>query len=263
MKIAILLTGHLRTFSKTWPNWKSLVEKYNADLYMHIWDNQGHRLDLPSSPVDPPQGPYSDVRINEDKIDLEELENFGIQNVIVENYNEVERNERFQDKVSGVLEEFSRSGLRTPKTLKGVYSQYYKRLKGIEYVMSKGDYSVVLLCRPDFIIGDFEAVPQVKLPPSDQLQRELTPDLFAAAQHKLHLTLLNDEDGYHDFYFLGSPDSIKKVCEIYNDDMNVFLNTWRSNKDRLACGHAYITSWINNHLKMERVLMGLLGWVLR
>jgi len=58
MNIAVVLTGHSREFDKTFPKFKEIFEKYNADVYFNTWDvneysiNSLGKFNLAKHPVD-------------------------------------------------------------------------------------------------------------------------------------------------------------------------------------------------------------------
>jgi hypothetical protein len=57
MKIAIVLTGHSRDFNKSFPKFKEIFDKYNADVYFNTWDVNQHSINsvgsfnLPKYPI--------------------------------------------------------------------------------------------------------------------------------------------------------------------------------------------------------------------
>ncbi|MEK6880759.1 MAG: hypothetical protein AABY22_14165 [Nanoarchaeota archaeon] len=211
MKIAILLTGHLRDFQTTWHQWKRLAERHEADFFMHLWDNKGDRTDLRPGEITPELGAYANVTLNQDKIDISQLVEMGIkrENIVLEDYNEVKTRENFEDKcdiIGGFFRQYSQD---PPRTMLGVFSQYYKRLKGIEFILAQEQkYDLVLLSRPDFFLGRFDMVPESRiyrtnLPVIPEL------DLNSYNENKLYITLLDEHDGYNDFYLIGNPELLK------------------------------------------------------
>lgn len=231
MKIAILLTGHLRTFLDCWPKWKKFIDHNNADLYLHIWDNIGIRLDHSF-------GAFTKIEIDQTKIDVEQLSSIGIKNIIIENYEEVEAREKIYQKIEPILNDFIAKGKGSPTVIQGWYSQYYKRLKGIEWIISQNNYDMVFLSRPDFLLEAFTKIPDGRVEESKKPTiTEL--DLSKYDPEKLHATLLHSDDGYHDFYFWGSPELVKKTCEIWNEGLELHLAENINTTSKLACGHAF------------------------
>ena len=42
MKVAIILTGHLRCWETVFPNFKQkFIDRYNPDIFIHSWDEEG------------------------------------------------------------------------------------------------------------------------------------------------------------------------------------------------------------------------------
>ncbi len=45
MKIAVCLSGHLRTFDANYESWEThLFSKYDCDTFLHTWDVTGNKI---------------------------------------------------------------------------------------------------------------------------------------------------------------------------------------------------------------------------
>jgi len=43
MKVAVILTGHLRCWKEVFPNFKEkIIDRYNPDIYIHTWDDEAY-----------------------------------------------------------------------------------------------------------------------------------------------------------------------------------------------------------------------------
>ena len=57
MKVALLMSGHLRTFKRCYPSlYKYFLDQYQADVFIHTWDRTdanpiGHRDDITHTPI--------------------------------------------------------------------------------------------------------------------------------------------------------------------------------------------------------------------
>ncbi len=42
MRVAVVLTGHLRCWKQVFPNFKEkIIDRYNPDIFIHTWDEEG------------------------------------------------------------------------------------------------------------------------------------------------------------------------------------------------------------------------------
>lgn len=64
MKVALVLTGHMRCWKQTFPYFKeNIVDKYNADVYIDTWDTEGWWQ-------------WGDFYKNSSKVDINELKKY-------------------------------------------------------------------------------------------------------------------------------------------------------------------------------------------
>lgn len=260
MKICLLLTGHYRTFDKTFPIWKNkFIDEYSADVYMHIYSNKGNRLDLNKNELSPPAGSKANAVFDDESIDIEKIkQKYSIKNLIVEDYKGVEAKENFINRTAPIKQEFLRRGMGD-RRIQWFLSQYYKRLEGINWVLnSQIKYDFVLLSRPDFCLGvdpprsyGFTGSGYCNKIPFDKMKKD-----------HLYMTLLNHIDGFHDFYAIASPDYLLNFGKIYNNFENLFEFFKKTNFEGMSCGHSLLTNYVQlANLNVEQI--GLLGYIIR
>lgn len=108
-----------------------------------------------------------------------------------------------------------------------MYSQYYKRLKGIEEIEKSGiNYDMIFLTRPDFKID--------KNINMNNLEKDY-----------VYLSKYTDQDGYHDFFFIRSSENLKKICSLYYYIENKLCDKIQeSSINKITCPHAILTTYI-------------------
>lgn len=161
MKLALVLTGHMRCWEKVFPNtFEKIINKYETDVFIHTWKDEawwdphssaGFVTNSPNINIDSMIKTYKPVSMvvqdfNDYKDDLEK------QSEIYENYYHVRKN---------------------------IISMFYKLNQGItlmeEYSMRTGkQYDLVIRMRPDIIFNE-------DLPNFD-------PKYFYTISHKNHLS---------------------------------------------------------------------------
>lgn len=258
MNVAVLLTGHYRTFDQTYPAWKEhVIDKYGAELYMHTWDNVGLREDLQPGEINPRKGSQANAVFSPAPLSKEIIqEKHGVSNIILENFQEVQGKELFRERTHPVKEEFLKRGFGNRRIL-WFLSQSWKRKQGINWILSQDKkYDAVLLSRPDFQPGYF--------PEGARGYRNPTLfDISKANSEKLYLSKVSQEDGFHDFYMLGSPEVLRNCCEIY-DHFEVLVD-WFKQRDfsKMSCGHALLTTYVAQLKQIPWEEIGLLGYIRR
>lgn len=263
-KIALLFTGHYRSFDKTYSAWKSkFIDKHDVDVYMHIWDNIGNRLDLQVDEVLPEKGSHALATFSDEKIDTAKIINqYSITNLIIENYKEVEEKERFKERVVNIKNEFLLRGLGD-RRMSWFLSQYYKRLKGVEQVLASGIiYDFIFLVRPDFEPGYFPKDCRFHGNPEDLKQDNVASFLYSE-EEQLFMTTMSEFDGYHDFYIIGRPSVVYEVCKIYYEID--FLSNFFAHREyfKMSCGHALLTSFVRDIRQIPVKEIPLVGYIKR
>ena len=84
MKVALLLTGHMRCWQQVFPNTKQhLLDKYNPDIFIHTWDSEAY------------WDPHSQKGVTEGgpKLDVEAIrETYNPVHMVVDHYENFEQN---------------------------------------------------------------------------------------------------------------------------------------------------------------------------
>lgn len=247
-KVALILTGHYRSFDSTYPIWKEkVIDKYHPDVYMHIWRNIGNRLDVSPSDPSPPGGALANARFSSDLVSEAKIKNdYGINNLVIEDYFTVEATEKFRERTEPIKEEFISRGLGDRRMI-WFPSQYYKRLKGVEWAMSQGQYDLIMLSRPDFLPDQF-----------GKLKQPLT-ELNSS---RVYATLYSSQEGYHDYYLIASPVKLLEICNIYHSLEYLFNWAKANGLSRMSCGHSLLTHYLE-HIQCDVIQIPLLGHILR
>lgn len=256
MKNAILLAGHLRTFSTTKPKWEECSKDNQAEIYLHLWNTCGNRLDLQPGETVAKLGAYAPKTFDRNLIDP------AICNEFTFIQEESVKESEFLKKVKPLEDQFIAKNLKPP-SMAGIVSQWYKRYEGLKWLMSRdSSVDMVILSRPDFHIGAHAKAPL------SRLQSSLLPlvskfDLSSLDKDKTYFSWLHPSDGYNDLYLIGHPENLLKVCTIYQDGVDVFVNKYKDvNVKKLDCGHAFLMSWLET-LSLKIEVVGLAGWIER
>jgi hypothetical protein len=207
-RVAVLLSGHLRTFEKTYDSWDKEVfsrvynedrwssgsfEAYDVDLFLNVWDVVGTRLD-----------PVKDDKIVEE--DLTPMKFTAEQ--LKQKYNAVAVNIESYD---GMHDTFLTSSLPV-RSWKNVdprqqdirvvhlYSMWYMVAKCYDMMDNYArendiQYDAVIKARPDLRINRFE------MPESMDF---------------VNMPWYHRQDEPHDWIAVGSPEMMRKYCHLYN-----------------------------------------------
>jgi hypothetical protein len=141
MKVALLLTGHMRCWNQVFPNTKQhIIEKYNPDVFIDTWDSEAY------------WDPHSVRGITEDgpKLDVSAIENaYKPVCMNVDNYAEYEDNFVNREK------QFT-NFYHVPKNQ---ISMWFKVGRGMlsveEHMMLTGTtYDVIIRMRPDLVFNE-------------------------------------------------------------------------------------------------------------
>jgi hypothetical protein len=214
MKVALVLSGHFRTFASNLVYFKEcIMNKNDTDVYFDLWDTYGFW--------------YPDMvdgfNLNSEKIDPEKIKELlgeSLKYLNIDIWDEhrdyfLERSKAFeQTKV--VYDRSKPDGASRPGNL---ISLWYKRYKGIAAMNASGiQYDKVVLTRPDVRLKN-------------------TIDM-----HNGNLELVNSyadhSRGYADIFFNGSQQQITDLAEVYNH-MEETLNV-----NMEFCGHSLMKWWL-------------------
>lgn len=197
MKIALCMSGHIRTFDKTYQSWyDNLISQYNTDLYLHLWDSVG--------PKDMSQHNL-DFKSGVDQSNMFNVENFvktyGTSvnySLFVESYDV--HYQKFSDRAVSWYEQRDKQGLRTIDRPLANFSMYYKWYKCNELIEYK-DYDLVIRTRPDIALNS-------------RLPIECFVD---SSQMYIPVAGSWGGDEISDYMTIGTQEQITKFCDLYNN----------------------------------------------
>jgi hypothetical protein len=215
MKVALVLTGHIRTFEQNFNLFRdNILEQYDTDVFINTWDTYGYWDD---------QSSFKET----DKIDTRKIENLFFNKIfknICNNLNSFQL-ENYDDKKDLFLEEAKK--YEKTKIWYGrpenVISMWYKRYESLDlvnfYNKCENTYDKVILTRPDIKLN---SIPYF----SDKMQI---------------CNSYTTTEGYADIFFSGSLEQINKMCDIYNHLEETI------NDKVMFCGHELVKWWINKN----------------
>ena len=141
MKVALLLTGHMRCWQQVFPNTKQhLLDKYNPDIFIHTWDSEAY------------WDPHSQKGVTEGgpKLDVEAIrETYNPVHMVVDHYENFEQN----------FEERAKQFTTFYHVPKNQISMWYKVGRGMtmieDYMMFSGvTYDLIIRLRPDLVFNE-------------------------------------------------------------------------------------------------------------
>jgi hypothetical protein len=215
MKLALVLTGHIRTFEQNFHLFKdNILEMYDTDVYMDIWDTYGFWDDGSS---------FKET----EKVDTRKIESLFFNKTFKNVCNNLVwlNVEDYDDFKQGFIEEakkYDKTKIWYSRP-ENVISMWRKRKNVFDMVNFENRwnkaYDRVILTRPDIKLYD---VPHF----SDNMQI-----------CNSYTTI----DGYADIFFSGSLEQINKMVEMYDH----FEETIKD--DVTFCGHQLVKWWINKN----------------
>jgi hypothetical protein len=163
MKVAVVLTGHMRMWKMVAPNFEErILKRYNPDVFIHTWTDEGY-CDL--SETSQKLGFYEDgPKIQEKEV----ADTFNAKKIVIENF------ENYNDKITEITKQYTVHHTRP----KNVYSMLGKMNRGLmmmeNHMIETGErYDLVMRLRPDLIYNE-------DLPNFD-------PNIFYTNVHPNHL----------------------------------------------------------------------------
>lgn len=142
MKVAVVLTGHLRCWRDVLPNFKErILNRYDADVFIHTWNEEGWWI--PGDKQNE-KGYFEETPlINKDEI----IEAYQPKGLVIEDWNNY--NDLFEYR-GGAFENYA----HRPKN---IISMFHKLNRGVvmmeDYVSQTGEfYDLVIRMRPDMIL---------------------------------------------------------------------------------------------------------------
>ena len=210
MKVAVILTGHMRCWRDVLPNFKEkVIDRYNPDIFIHTWNEEGWWIPGDKQNT---KGYFEDTP----KVTHDDMLNYNPTSVIIEDWNDY--NELFEYR-GKLYENFA----HRPKN---ILSMFYKMHAGVQlmenYISKTGEfYDLVIRMRPDMILN-------ADLP-------EFDPNKFYTAAHRNHLG-----QGTGDMFQAGNQFNMilfsKASCYL----THIYMKT------KLLCPHVLSTQWIHD-----------------
>lgn len=141
MKVALLLTGHMRCWQQVFPNTKQhIIDKYNPDIFINTWDSEAY------------WDPHSEKGVTEGgpKLNIADVANtYNPVSINTERYEDLEQN--FSERAKQFTTFY-----HVPKNQ---ISMWYKVGRGMtmveDYMMYTGiTYDLIIRMRPDLVFNE-------------------------------------------------------------------------------------------------------------
>ena len=211
MKIALCMSGHARTYDKTYQFWQeNLLSNYDVDIHLHLWDTIGPRSfgrgrneDAPLPRGDFESGILPSSEINRNN------EVWNLWNPATMTFNFYDQyHTTFSREIKPILEERDRrnipAGFEHHHPL-SVRSMLFKRMKCNDILHRYGTtYDVVIQTRMD-------------VAPAQPMKL----DIPAEIQFHNCRSVTSDPE-IADFAAIGTPDMIDVWCDLYNAELELF-----------------------------------------
>ena len=255
LRVALLLTGHLRTFKKTYPTLREkIVLPMRADVFVHTWDTVGlqrlHPIYGPM-PDDCSKADVSEIyRLLPEVVDVKMDSNSAFSNraKLKNSYPYV-----FGAGSGSSWKMLSAKPLHIESQLYGIYSAFQLLEQHERKIGAR--YNLIIKLRSDTEVFDFS--PELSPGPTD-IWVPSPPDsnhghpLCFACERGPH-------EGRHatdvcDIYAYGGREAMEHYCCVWNSLEDVYSRMCRENKknieNRMAChglrdGHVIVPIWKN------------------
>lgn len=212
MKVAVVLTGHLRCWKDVYPNFKEkVIDRYNdPDIFIHTWENEGWWI---------PGDKQNEKGYHEEAPDIVQIE-------VVDAYKPRGITVESWDTYNKMFEQRGQLYQNFAHRPKNILSMFYKLNRGIslmeDYVSQIGVYyDLVIRMRPDMIFHE-------DLP-------EFDPNYFYTLAHRNHLG-----QGTGDMIHVGNMFNMIMFSKISCFINQLYLQT------NLLCPHVITTKYIEN-----------------
>lgn len=231
MKVALCLSGHLRSYQETYPALKRFIlDNYRVDVFIHTWIKQG---------FDAVRGDAAVVNKPLDALRVQAL--YNCKDLLIE------ENKKWDTSMYAVEPNI---GLRNPEIVCGLfYSQYTSNQLKCKYEAQHGKYDVVIRCRADLMLEDHLHMSEME----QACQGVLVPkfgnynglnDQFALGNSAHMDQYCNTFPNLHSFYQQGCkfhPESLQRWCAshyqipILRSGIKYYIQ--RNNGDRFRNAH--------------------------
>jgi hypothetical protein len=193
MKVALLLTGHMRCWDQVFPNTKQhIIDKYNPDIFIDTWDSEAY------------WDPHSEKGVTEGG---PQLDVHSIQRLYKPVHMNVEKYEEYEDNFTTRAKEFE-TFYHVPKNQ---ISMWYKVGRGMlaveQHMMLTGKtYDVIIRMRPDLVFNE-------PLP-------EFDPNKFYTLGYRNHMG-----QGTSDMVQVGNFFTMSLFCKVLYHLPNLYRET--------------------------------------
>ena len=144
MRVAVILTGHLRCWKEVFPNFKEkIIDRYNPDIYIHTWDDEAYWI-----PGD-----------KQNKTGIYEGAPQIVDDEILETYKPVHYVKEYWEDFNKHFESCGEYFTNYAHRPKNILSMFYKMQQGFAAVETnvarlQTSYDLVIRMRPDMLIHD-------------------------------------------------------------------------------------------------------------
>ncbi len=205
MRIALLMSGHARTYDRThWGWYDYLMSEFDTDVYMSLWDTTGPRHMAP------------DGRDFQSGVEESALLNYSDiceiwQPTAIEVHPYALRHQTFLDRAMQWYEVRDRLGLRTIDRPLANFSMYYQWNNCFTLMEETSkrigvEYDMVIRSRPDILLSG-----------------PIPPEAFLDPKYVYVPTAGGwGGDEISDYMTIGTVDQIRKYCDLYNQLDDIF-----------------------------------------
>jgi len=285
MKVALGLIGHSRNFFINRDIMLDYANRNNCDIFISTWDNDGYK-------VGPAHSSFHPRNFSKNPITNNDFEGINYKYLKIENVDEVSKKLKMEEVIAPIQEKYVEidSG-RKIENLSNLIFQAYKRNSIIEE-MTKHEYDLYIVCRLDFIWGNFKSLFSSRM---EGIFREKenevwdmnnikkisaceVTDLNSLEADNFFCSDLSDKlhEGLIDFYFIGSAKKIKKFVHEPTDAVkNFYCVIFEKLKDSSLvgdkrkevietgkCGHKFTKWWVDTYVG-DSVKLPWQGWITR
>ena len=252
MKIAVCLSGHLRTFDANYESWEThLFSKYDCDTFLHTWDVTGNKIG------------DGDVNVTEqlDSIGVtpQELkQKYNFTDVTIQSYTEPLQEFLEKSKRVRALRNIAGSSQNkidfTKRRATHIYSMWYAALKSFALLEAYSTkYDLIIRSRPDIRLNDSFNLDDIDNTCINWPWYNSTVEHYSEP---------------HDYYAVGNYKNMKIYHNLYNhiEEMETVLEIEKPTRtagtnqeipgvDRFLNGHTLLFFYIKHmELKTKKII---------